>query len=86
MYRSENPRNEPGPNCLLSEYDQRDLRPGEDYIHDHEHWLFAWNSLDPRCELGDHIRPGRPVGPSGPWRPGGPPRAPNRPPYFRKYN
>jgi hypothetical protein len=48
--------NENGPehNCLLSDIEQRDLRPGLDYVHDSDNWMFAWNFLDPRCDLIAH--------------------------------
>ncbi|XP_033609606.1 uncharacterized protein LOC111870214 isoform X2 [Cryptotermes secundus] len=52
-----NPRydeNVPEHNCLLSDIEQRDLRPGLDYIHDSNNWMFAWNFLDQRCDLIAH--------------------------------
>ena len=55
--RHTNPRyneNVPEHNCLLSDIEQRDLRPGLDYVHDSDNWMFAWNFLDPRCDLIAH--------------------------------
>jgi len=55
--RHTNPRydeNVPEHNCLLSDIEQRDLRPGLDYVHDSDNWMFAWNFLDPRCDLTAH--------------------------------
>jgi hypothetical protein len=52
-----NPRydeNVPEHNCLLSDIEQRDLRPGLDYVHDSDTWMFAWNFLDPQCDLIAH--------------------------------
>ncbi|XP_046985089.1 uncharacterized protein LOC124555265 isoform X1 [Schistocerca americana] len=37
-------------NCLLSDIEQRDLRPGIDFVHEEDNWLFAWNSRDPLCQ------------------------------------
>ncbi|XP_067004157.2 uncharacterized protein [Anabrus simplex] len=42
------------PNCLLSDVEQRDLRPGLDYVHEADHWLFAFISHDPRCAPEEH--------------------------------
>ncbi|CAG2057621.1 unnamed protein product [Timema podura] len=54
-FRSDSVRHhDGGPNCLLSDIDQRDLRPGLDYVHQENHWMFAWNSLDPRCDPHDN--------------------------------
>jgi len=46
--------NVPEHNCFLSDIEQRDLRPGLDYVHDSENWMFAWNFLDPQCDLTAH--------------------------------
>ncbi|KAJ8872285.1 hypothetical protein PR048_025887 [Dryococelus australis] len=46
-----------GHNCLLTDIDQRDLRPGLDYAHEDGHWLFAWDSRDPRCSAPVHHHP-----------------------------
>ncbi|KAJ4432585.1 hypothetical protein ANN_21208 [Periplaneta americana] len=43
--------NVPEHNCLLSDIEQRDLRPGLDYVHERDNWMFAWNFLDPRCDI-----------------------------------
>nr|CAD7428020.1 unnamed protein product [Timema monikensis] len=76
-FRSDSVRHhDGGPNCLLSDIDQRDLRPGLDYVHQEDHWMFAWNSLDPRCDphsnpqtIGhyqDHFQDHLIPGPGGP--------------------
>ncbi|XP_021916081.1 uncharacterized protein LOC110828068 isoform X1 [Zootermopsis nevadensis] len=46
--------NVPEHNCLLSDIEQRDLRPGLDYVHDGDNWMFAWNFLDSKCDLIAH--------------------------------
>ncbi|KAJ9592415.1 hypothetical protein L9F63_015935 [Diploptera punctata] len=46
--------NVPEHNCLLSDIEQRDLRPGLDYVHEAENWMFAWNLMDPRCDQLAH--------------------------------
>lgn len=51
----------PGPNCLLSEFAMRDLRPGLELVRDPAHWLFAWNEDDPRCARGYGRRPRPPL-------------------------
>ncbi|XP_063238494.1 uncharacterized protein LOC134540006 [Bacillus rossius redtenbacheri] len=51
------------PNCLLTDVEQHDLRPGLDYAHEAGHWLFAWDGRDPRCsERVPHRPPSGPLG------------------------
>lgn len=40
-------------NCDLSDILQRDLLLGVDYIDDPDSWLFAWDDLNPDCQISD---------------------------------
>ncbi|XP_054281057.1 uncharacterized protein LOC128998749 [Macrosteles quadrilineatus] len=38
-----------GTTCELSAIELRDLRPGYDFVHDRDFWLFSWDFSDARC-------------------------------------
>lgn len=38
-----------GNTCELSDIEQRDLRPGVDFNHEHGFWLFSWDFTDAKC-------------------------------------
>lgn len=40
-------------NCDLSDILQRDLLLGVDYTDDPDSWLFAWDDLNPDCQISD---------------------------------
>lgn len=40
-------------NCDISDILQRDLLLGVDYTDDPDSWLFAWDDLNPDCQISD---------------------------------